>query len=317
MKRLLLYFLIHLVAFSIVLYFFFWKYNQLQQEYVTRVEFSIDSDQRICFDYSGMIIYYQGHGEDSIQYTINYKMDSLEWLALKASGEDMRIKDAICIRNTFMPSRIIGYAAPDTPPVWRVDTDVDSIHASAVHYDLDFTKQPNGTLGLTYRGNIFGNNAKNFYVTISYQNWKLPFLADNAPDNLNINMPPDIKIQATPQYTDRNTEQVEFSKEDLVNIFSDGIYIEGHNPHLAQKYDNYIFFLGAILGGLLSWLVSCCSYYPPKIWKSMKLKMRRKKTVASEDNDDRSVADAVENNMLITESDSGPETEEASVPPNE
>lgn len=311
MKRLLCPFLLRIVIFLIILLVCKLIYNRLPQDYTADISFDIRYDSRILFEESGIGLYYGGKGADSLRYGLNYKMDSLEWLALKASGKDMRIKDAIVIRSNLKPVPEYEHSAL---PLWRVDTDGNSPDTYAVHFDMDFTNSPGCYLAAVFRGNIFGNNSRSFGVKLSYSCWGNPMKLGENPNDLTIDIPPYIQIQTTPQYTDRNPDQVEFSKEDLNHLFTDGIYIEGHNPRIAKEYDNWIFFLGAILGALMSWLVVIFDNIILLIMK----KMRRKKTVVAEGNmDDRSVAGVVENNLPVPESGSELEAEETPVSSNE
>ena len=248
-------------------------------------------------------------------YGLIYEMDSLEWQALKASGEDMRIKDAIVIQSNLKASPEHKDYDTDTLPIWRVDTEGDSLHASAVHYNLDFTDSPGCYLSVTFRGNIFGDDVRDFGFKLSYTCWSRPAIGlGGIPDDFFIAIPPNINIQTIPQYTTRNTRQVEFSKEDLVNFFPDGIVIEGQNPHNVRKYDSWIFFLGAILGALMSWFVSFFDNYLPRIVKKMR---RKKKIIADGGNDDRSVAGVVEINLPVSKNESEPGAEKTPVPSNE
>lgn len=243
----------------------------------------------------GLAIFYHPDKEDYLRFGIIYEMDSAIWITMKESGADMKIKDAIVVKNVLYPDTSFSntYSYFD----YRIDTantgsftknGVTTRYNSAIRFDIDFTRELRGNITWSYKDIVVGPTARRSSLSYEFPVRSAntaQILYDNSLTSLTINsLPKSFQIKSNPAH-DIFFDGIVINKSNLTNVWSDGVYIELMNPANTKRYENITFFLGAAIGALLSGILTFLYSYLEGLKDPVFIR-KRKKTA-----DDFSLAD--------------------------
>ena len=264
MKKFFRIIVLQLILPLTLIFLCYWLYRAVQKEHTTFIFQYTSYKAGITFEGYVLKVIYNEKGDDGLMCGTIYEMDSIVWAEMKATGEDMFIKDAIIIAG--VPNNTIPFGGEVLADVkCHFDRDynrsttkngVKRQYHNALRFDIDFTNDRRGNIFWHYESDVFGSLERNFKIYYDFYSLSEAMEIKRIIDYITVNIPPDMEIKTSPEYSKRTPEGVFFEGDVMDDVYYDGLYMEGVIPSNTKRYDSLIFFLGAFVGALASIIVS-------------------------------------------------------------